>query len=77
MSFLTETTRKLPKKTMETDPIARALRLLSTKLPITKANTEFHNYTINLLGASLKAESLDTEESSFQCAAIGWQVMDN
>ena len=72
-----ETTRKLPKKTMETDPIARALRLLSTKLPITKASTELHDNIFNLLGASLRAESLDTEESSFQCAAIGWQVMDN
>ena len=32
---------------------------------------------ITLLCSSLRGESLDTEESSFQCAAIGWQVMDN
>ena len=62
---------------METDPIARALRLLSTKLPITKAIIESLNVDIILVYSSLRAESLDTEESSFQCAAIGWQVMDN
>jgi hypothetical protein len=62
---------------METDPIARALRLSSTKLPITKASIESLNVDIILVYSSLRAESLDTEESSFQCTAIGWQGMEN
>ena len=56
---------------METDPIARALRLFSTKLPITKASIESLNVDIILVYSILRTESLDTEESSFKCTAIG------
>ena len=64
-----ETTRKLPRKTMETDPITKALRLSSTKLPIIKASIESHRNIINLLISILRDESLDTESSSFKASA--------
>ena len=69
-----ETTKKLPKKTTETDPIAKALRLFSARLPMTKASTKLLYLGIILLHSGLAGESLDTEDSSFQYAAIGWQV---